>query len=378
MESKGVSTKVWTAAIALVGVVIGHYVTLLITYTSTESEESIKVIETKATINLQKEKQAHEIAASKQQFVHDIIQRTLESGSVEEQISNLRAYAEIGIIAEPYKKAILDLEPEKLPRNSSVERILGVDTSLNLSSDFINKLLATSNAVGLVSLRSQFQANGFVIEPGLLVTSGHVISNVTEAEVAEILLTLHDDSKTVGDRFGLEPHRFFVRSEVLDYTIVAISPRSKRGTSLSVFGTIEAKKVAGKILIGEPITSIQQYSDAPKQFSLRESRIVDVQESYIHYTSQTSLGSSGAPMLNDNLDLIAVHHSRVPNVDSDGRILLRDGSVWEQGEDHAGIDWIAKEGVRWSSIVDDLERRSASARTEKERRIYDQILGHMP
>jgi hypothetical protein len=76
----------------------------------------------------------------------------------------------------------------------------------------------------------------------------------------------------------------------------------------------------------------------------------------VHYASDTEPGSSGSPVLNDQFEVIALHHKSVPRFDAKGRIRSRDNKIWtpSMGEDQ--IAWIANEGVRISRIFVALDR----------------------
>jgi endonuclease G len=83
--------------------------------------------------------------------------------------------------------------------------------------------------------------------------------------------------------------------------------------------------------------------------------VIDVLDNYLHYRTDTSPGSSGSPVFNDQWEIVALHHSGVPKKDAQGRILARDGRVYTPGMGENQIDWIANEGVRISQILGHLQ-----------------------
>ena len=84
---------------------------------------------------------------------------------------------------------------------------------------------------------------------------------------------------------------------------------------------------------------------------LRSNELVDLFDDYAHYVTDTEPGSSGSPVYNDQWEVVALHHAGVPRRDSEGRLLTRDGSVWQEGMDPDLIGWVANEGIRVSSLV---------------------------
>ena len=49
-----------------------------------------------------------------------------------------------------------------------------------------------------------------------------------------------------------------------------------------------------------------------KQVALRENRIVDIPERFLHYSADTEPGSSGSLVFNDQWEAVALHHASVP------------------------------------------------------------------
>jgi endonuclease G len=89
--------------------------------------------------------------------------------------------------------------------------------------------------------------------------------------------------------------------------------------------------------------------------------VVDVLDNFLHYRTDTSPGSSGSPVFNDQWEIVALHHSGVPKKDAQGRILTRDGRVWNKSISESQIAWVANEGVRISRILKHLEGLSLSS-----------------
>jgi hypothetical protein len=66
----------------------------------------------------------------------------------------------------------------------------------------------------------------------------------------------------------------------------------------------------------------------------RFARVTGVLDTFIHYAAETEAGSAGAPVLNDQWQLVGLHHARAPGPEG---VL---GSKWER-----------REAIRVDSIV---------------------------
>ena len=73
----------------------------------------------------------------------------------------------------------------------------------------------------------------------------------------------------------------------------------------------------------------------------------------IHYTTDTEPGSSGAPVLNDQWQVVALHHRAIP---SPATRFAADGQPLDDGD----VEWLANEGVRVSAIYHCLEEHRFS------------------
>ncbi|WP_291843755.1 DNA/RNA non-specific endonuclease [Bradyrhizobium sp.] len=202
-------------------------------------------------------------------------------------------------------------------------------------------------------------ASGFLIAPGLLMTNNHVFGRPGDAlnSVADFdheLDVAGMEREPV--RFGFEPDKLFYTNDRLDYSIVAVAPVSLvGGRRLIDWGWLPLSAQPGKGDPGEYLTIIQHPSGQPKQICVRDNKLLKYAGDFVWYMTDTSSGSSGAPAFNRFWQVIALHHSGVPKKDGQGRILTKDGKVWDPSMDETSIEWIANEGVRVSAIVADLK-----------------------
>src|SRR6185503_4783267 len=219
---------------------------------------------------------------------------------------------------------------------------------------------------------------GFLISDRLLMTNHHVLRTFEEARAsqAEFNYQMGREGRLESSvLFPLAPEDLFVTSPELDYTVVAIAPRSIDGSPLSDWGFTPLHAEEGKVVKGEYLNIIQHPNGEPKMLAVRENELIDVLDSHLHYHTDTAPGSSGSPVYNDSWEVVALHHSGVPRTDAEGNYLTRDGTVWRPEMGEHRIDWIANEGVRISRIVQHLKSTSLAGAA---RDLRDRLLEAAP
>ncbi len=160
--------------------------------------------------------------------------------------------------------------------------------------------------------------------------------------------------------FKFEPERFFINNDNLDFAVVAVAPRSALGANIESYGWLPLSAAQGKIAITpkDYLNIIQHPLGREKEIVLRENRLLDLATRegdeaqlgpFLHYEGDTEKGSSGSPVLNDQWEVVALHHSGVPKTDARGRWLNKKDEIWKEGTHPAAdIAWIANEGTRVS------------------------------
>ncbi|WP_439123282.1 trypsin-like peptidase domain-containing protein [Marivita sp.] len=245
-----------------------------------------------------------------------------------------------------------------------LERVIG-EAEEFLSVMFIKRALVAARAVGRVVSTSTGQGfgTGFLIAPGVLMTNHHVLQNNFAASRASVQFRYEldiDSRQTTGHCFALEPNRLFHANERLDMAIVAVAPISEDGVPLTDFGHLPLIGVEGKIRKGQPVNIVQHPLAGRKQVVFRESLLTALppDSDYVaHYTGDTQPGSSGAPVFSDLWEVVALHHSGVPDQTETGHYVTVDGGIWNPSTDPEmkTVKWIANEGIRVSRIVAHLK-----------------------
>lgn len=246
--------------------------------------------------------------------------------------------------------------------NHLLERILGGNNLL--AAAFLDLGSTVAKSVARIQIRDQFKTigfgTGFMISPRLILTNNHVLPDTETARLSRAEFNFQngvDGRPHAISAFNLEPGTFFVTDVDLDFTVVAVQPSTDETEAqlpLTHFGFNRVTADQGKLLLGEPINIIQHPDGQPKQIALQQNELIDRLERFIHYQTDTSPGSSGSPLYNNQWEVVGLHHSGVPARDASGNILSIDGTVWNPSLGESRIKWVANEGVRLSSIIEHL------------------------
>ncbi|QDU37561.1 Extracellular ribonuclease precursor [Maioricimonas rarisocia] len=264
--------------------------------------------------------------------------------------------------------------------NVTLERILAENDLMPVS--YLALGMQKARSVGRIHVKDTSGrrlgfGTGFLVSPTLLLTNNHVLESENDAVGSEVEFDFEVDlagnvRQTV--LFKLAPQTFFLTDRDLDFTLVAVSPAS--GREAREWGWIHMVDEDGLIVTGEYVSIIQHPNGEAKQLALRENEVVDLLDDFAHYRTDTAPGSSGSPVFNDQWELVALHHSGVPERDRDGNILAVDGRKWEPWMGDHRIKWIANEGVSGKKIVDFIKR--VSDLTADQKRLRDQLFDGPP
>lgn len=259
-------------------------------------------------------------------------------------------------------RQLLSQTDDALSARIGLERIIN-GNELD-SINYLAKGTVASRSVCRIQLRDARAnlvgyASGFLIGPGVMMTNNHVFGRPADAlnSVADFDYEL-DVAGMERDpvRFGFEPAKLFYTNDRLDYSIVAVAPMSLAGgRKLIDWGWLPLSGQPGKADPGEYLTIIQHPSGQLKQVCVRDNKLLKYFGDFVWYMTDTSSGSSGSPAFNRFWQVVALHHSGVAKKDGKGRVLTKDGKVWDSSMGENEIDWIANEGVRVSAIVSDLK-----------------------
>jgi len=253
------------------------------------------------------------------------------------------------------------------------ERMIGQNDLMSVS--YLEFALQVSHSVCRIVLRNRGgrvsgYGTGFLVSPRLILTNNHVLPLIEEARTALAEFNYENDmtgtiKKSLG--YELDPSALFITDPQLDYTLVAVKERADF-PMLHSLGWNTLIEEEGKVIIGEYVNIIQHPSGEPKQLALRENRLVDLLDNFLHYHTDTAPGSSGSPIFNDQWEVVGIHHSGVPKTDEQGNYLSVDGSIWNPDMGEEQIDWLANEGTRISRIIKDIKNQGNLGSTARKLR----------
>jgi endonuclease G, mitochondrial len=236
-----------------------------------------------------------------------------------------------------------------------LERIIGEHNDLQPVT-FLSRGAQVARTIGRVSQqrggRLLPQGTGFLVAPRLLLTNNHVLPDVHLA--AESVIEFDCDPGTPDSAYVLvatDPDRLFVTDQHLDYSLVALRDLPDGRAPGEEFGWNQLISRQGKIVTGEPINVIGHPMGRTKEVSVRNNRLINQLEHFLHYETDTEPGNSGSPVYNDTWEVVALHHAGVPSTDDDGNLLKADKQPWHPSDGNQAIHWVANEGARVSVLL---------------------------
>jgi endonuclease G len=202
-----------------------------------------------------------------------------------------------------------------------------------------------ARAVGRVDIHDQGgrligYGTGSLVAPRLLLTNHHVLPDKETAAASSVEFNYEDglDGRPMQPVvLQLDPNTFFRNDQELDFALVAVAGSED---ALRSFGSNPLIGAEGKAIAGDFVTIVQHPRGEKKQVALRDNRIVDVLDDFLHYQTDTEPGSSGSPVFNDQWEVVALHHASV------------------EDHEHTELGGFVNEGIRISRLLKYLHEQN--------------------
>lgn len=249
----------------------------------------------------------------------------------------------------------LDIDIPVPPVLQGYEKIMGDRPTLT-NINWLQKGLLASQSVCRVVLPNGGNGTGFVMDGGYLLTNYHVIEGKKRATEAKIEFNFEEDAEGKAQKittYELDPTDYkYSPSEVLDYSYVKIKDDPQN--PLSQWGTLTIEDSDRDPEVGQPTIIIQHPSSEEypyggiKKIAFENNEILSVWKQYLFYKTDTLPGSSGAPVLNKDWKVIALHHFGLDK--KQGGMIIND----------EGKRVPANRGVLMKDIMNDLKNQLPS------------------
>lgn len=260
------------------------------------------------------------------------------------------------------RRAMLSaVAPESL--DLAFERYIG-DNDL-LPINYLQIGSAKSRAIGRLRyfdlrVNRNAMATGFLISPDLVLTNHHVFSDLKSFKdpLIDFDYAYGMDGRELDKiTFQLDPGKFFYANEALDCALIGVADVDETNANhISDRGFLVLNPGLGKVGIGDSATIIQYPDGNYQEIALRKNEILQINPTALIYVSDTSPGSSGSPVFNDQWQVIALHSAGVAKKDAAGHYVDKDNNPIPEinGQiDASQIVWISNTGIRVSSLVAD-------------------------
>lgn len=181
------------------------------------------------------------------------------------------------------------------------EKIIGENTLRHI---MILELALTA-AMAVVQIRTPNNlGSGFLCGQEVIMTNHHVIPDLKTATRSEFTffheLDRHFQSKPTQTAKALSNGRFFSDPQ-LDVTFIQVE---------NVPDTVTPLVLSRQQLNSDSRVSIIQHPGGfYKKISIQNNFVQYVDANVVQYTTSTAQGSSGAPVFNDDFEVVAIHHS---------------------------------------------------------------------
>ena len=242
----------------------------------------------------------------------DAVLSEAEGLAIAQKLSRLRQ--EIHRALEP---------PTGLDSSPAEEIIIGEDEKVSVT--FLENGLSAARSVARIMVPRTIGGHAFgtswLIAPGLLLTNYHVIQARGKHEQVATAQEFQQQAKDSMVWFGYDhdanSYTEYHCTEVihankdLDYVVLRIAEKSIDDVPLSNWGFLRIVRIQQHLTPGIRLNVIQHPGGRLKEIALRTNFYIGsvADSARFHYLSDTEGGSSGSPVLNDDWQVLGLHHA---------------------------------------------------------------------
>ena len=234
------------------------------------------------------------------------------------------------------------------PEGIHLERMVDPANGFIDFTTWSQSLLEIEGQVCRIELGKDALGTGFIVGDSLVLTNRHVVQDVIADGVLAKSITLRFDYKRsragvevhAGTSFSLDadwlvderPHSPADTAtgssgqsapDELDYALLRVSPDTN-GLSIaqSPTGGKDGNSPRGHLRVAvptpamapdQPIVIVQHPNGEPLKLAIDTDAIIEVSDTRVRYKTNTEPGSSGSPVFDGHLQLVALHHAGDPD-----------------------------------------------------------------
>lgn len=170
---------------------------------------------------------------------------------------------------------------------------------------FLDRARELARAVGLVRLADGTAGSGFLVSRDLVLTNNHVAPSAAAMHGASLILNFETTAAGTDapvHTVAFAADRGFVTDITHDWSLVrlGVAPGEE-------WGVIPVEPC--DVVVGAAVYIIQHPGGATKHIALGDNRVTFVGDGRVQYLTDTLPGSSGSPVFDRALRLVALHHS---------------------------------------------------------------------
>ncbi len=202
---------------------------------------------------------------------------------------------------------------DKAGNNIEKEKIIDPEHPF-FTVDFLQNLMSKSNPICKVNLRGGGSGTGWLLKGGYLITNHHVLRDREAAQGATYKFNFIVDNINADVRsteYRQHHESVFLTSPVneLDFSIIKLADKDVTNqVSLTDWNFLELEQKPAYVE-DKKVFIVQHPRGGVKQIVLTGNVITGVDETRLKYSANTEAGSSGSPVMNEHLKVIALHHA---------------------------------------------------------------------